>query len=85
MKCQSCGEVNDAAFRFCQVCGGPLGEEEVGPTVAMPTRMTGGEETIAVASEGETVRVDAPTSAVAAFRFIFKLKSIRQSLCYVTY
>ncbi|MGD0223465.1 MAG: FHA domain-containing protein [Terriglobia bacterium] len=70
MKCQTCGEVNDAGFRFCRVCGGPLGQEEVGPTVAMPTRLTGGDETVAVVDEGPTVRVESPTSAVPAFRLV---------------
>ncbi|MGO8790169.1 MAG: FHA domain-containing protein [Terriglobia bacterium] len=41
-----------------------MGEEEVGPTVAVPTRVSRGEEGVA------TVAVDTPTPAPAAFRLL---------------
>ena len=63
MKCPTCGEVNDAGFRFCRVCGCRM-EEEAGPTVAMPTRASRGEEAV------PTVAVDTPTSAATAFRLL---------------
>ena len=47
MKCPTCGEVNEAGYRFCRVCGHPLSvEEAAGPTVAMPTAPSGGEESV---------------------------------------
>ena len=65
MKCPTCGEVNEAGFRFCRVCGHPLSvEQAAGPTVAMPTGPSRGEESVA------TVAVAAPPSAPPAFRLV---------------
>ena len=65
MKCPTCGEVNEAGYRFCRVCGHPLSAEQAaGPTVAMPTGPSRGEEPVA------TVAVAPPPSAPPAFRLV---------------
>jgi hypothetical protein len=65
MKCPSCGEVNEGGYRFCRVCGHVLGgEQEAGPTVAMPTKVSRGEE------PAPTVAATPPRSAPSAFRLV---------------
>jgi ABC-type multidrug transport system ATPase subunit/pSer/pThr/pTyr-binding forkhead associated (FHA) protein len=53
MKCPTCGEANEAGFRFCRVCGHPMGEEDLGPTVAMPTRSSRREESTVTEAFGK--------------------------------
>src|ERR1017187_7719536 len=63
IKCSVCGEVNEAGYRFCRVCGHTLSAaEEPGPTMAMPTGPSRGEETV------PTVAVAHPPSAASSFR-----------------
>jgi len=63
MKCSVCGEVNEAGYRFCRVCGHALSAaEEPGPTMAMPAGPSGGEEAV------PTVAVAHPPSAASSFR-----------------
>ena len=65
MKCPTCGEVNEGGYRFCRVCGHPLSvEPEAGPTAAMPTAMSRGEESIA------TVALPTSSSSPPAYRLI---------------
>jgi len=65
MKCPICGEVNEAGYRFCRVCGHPLSVEQAAEaTVAMPTGPSSGDQTVAA------VAVPSPPSAPPAFRLV---------------
>ena len=65
MKCSVCGEVNEAGYRFCRVCGHPLNAvEEAGPTVALPVGPSPGEEAV------PTLAVSTPPAAPPAFRLV---------------
>src|SRR5580658_4091334 len=54
MKCPTCGEVNEGGYRFCRVCGRPMGEEQAAdpPAAAIrgPSPSVGGKATAKVAS-----------------------------------
>jgi ABC-type multidrug transport system ATPase subunit/pSer/pThr/pTyr-binding forkhead associated (FHA) protein len=65
MKCSVCGEVNEAGYRFCRVCGHPLSvAEEAAPTVAIAPSPGQGEEAI------PTVAVSTPSAAPPVFRLV---------------
>ncbi len=63
MKCPTCGEVNEAGYRFCRVCGHPLSvQQDDIPTGAMPKPP--------VPAVEATVAVPPPASAPPAFRLV---------------
>lgn len=65
MKCSGCGEVNEAGYRFCRVCGHPLSAaEEAAATVAIPVGPSPSEEA------APTVAVSTPSAAPPAFRLL---------------
>ncbi len=63
MKCPACGEVNEAGYQFCRVCGHAISAEQEAPTTVAPTA--------APRPRGaSTVRVDSISVAPAGFRLV---------------
>jgi ABC transport system ATP-binding/permease protein len=65
MKCPACGEVNEAGYQFCRVCGHAMSTEQEGPTTVSPPpaphRVRGG---------ASTVKVESLPSTPPAFRLV---------------
>ncbi len=64
MKCPTCGEINEAGYRFCRVCGRAMGEEDAGPTVAAPPPPR------RIAQPPAAVGAMAPPAGPPAFRLV---------------
>ncbi len=77
MKCPTCGEVNEAGYRFCRVCGHPLNVEQEGdPTVAMPTTVSRSEDSAATVAAPPAFRLVATSGLLSGRTFSITSKGL---------